>query len=112
MAKKADTRYRVEAGRSHPLGAVPDVDGVNFSLYAADATAVTLLLFDACDSPQPIETIVLDPIVNRTFQFWHVYVRGVTPGLHYAYRVDGPRDLSESGHRYSPNKVLIDPYTR
>jgi glycogen operon protein len=112
MTERIDTRYRVEPGRSHPLGAVPDADGVNFSLYAADATAVTLLLFETCDSPQPIETIALDPMVNRTFQLWHVYVRGAKPGLHYAYRVDGPRDLTGSGHRYNPNKVLIDPYAR
>jgi isoamylase len=112
MTKTTDTRYRVEAGRSHPLGAVPDPAGVNFCLYAADATAVTLLLFDAADSPKPMDTIELDPVVNRTFQLWHVYVRGATPGLHYAYRVDGPRDLHGAGHRYNPNKVLLDPYAR
>jgi len=112
MTESADTKYRVEAGRSHPLGAIPDADGVNFSLYAADATAVTLLLFDAADSVKPIDTIELDPAVNQTFQFWHAYVRGATPGLHYAYRVDGPRDLSGSGHRYNPNKILLDPYAR
>ena len=112
MTERTDTRYRVEAGRSHPLGAVPDADGVNFSLYAADATAVTLLLFDASDSSKPIETIELDPMVNRTFQFWHAYVRGATPGLHYVYRVDGPGDLHGSGYRYNRNKILLDPYAR
>ncbi len=112
MTKRTDVKYRVEVGRSHPLGAVPDTNGVNFSLYAAEATAVTLLLFDAHDSPQPIEIIELDPFVHRRFQFWHVYVRGATPGLHYAYRVDGPRDLTGSGHRYNPNKVLVDPYAK
>jgi isoamylase len=71
-----------------------------------------LLLFDTFDSPVPIETIKLDPKVNKTFQLWHAYVRGATPGLHYAYRVDGPRDLHGSGHRYNPNKVLLDPYAR
>ena len=112
MAQGTDAKYRIEAGRSHPLGAAADASGVNFSIYAADASAVTLLLFDASDSPEPIETIALDPEVNRTFQFWHVYVRGAIPGLHYAYRVDGPRDLTGSGDRYNVNKVLIDPYAR
>ena len=112
MARKTDTRFRIEVGRPHPLGAVPDAGGVNFSVYAADANAVTLLLFDAWDSPVPIEVIELDPKVNRTFQFWHVYVAGATSGLHYAYRVDGPRDLSGSGDRYNPAKVLIDPYAK
>ncbi len=112
MATKTDTRFRIETGRAHPLGAVPDAEGVNFSVYAADATAVTLLLFDAWDSPAPIDVINLDPEVNRTFQFWHVYVGGATAGLHYAYRVDGPRDLAGSGDRYNPDKVLIDPYAK
>lgn len=112
MAEQADAKYRVEAGRSHPLGAVPDADGINFSLYAGDATGVTLLLFDSADSPKPIETIELDPVVNKTFQLWHAYVRGATPGLHYAYRVNGPQDLTGSGHRYNSHKVLVDPYTR
>src|SRR5207237_8062760 len=31
---------------------------------------------------------------------------------HYAYRVDGPRDLHGRGFRFNPNKVLIDPYAR
>jgi isoamylase len=112
MAENIDTRFRVEAGRAHPLGAVPDATGVNFCLYAADATAVTLLLFDACNSPTPLQVIELDPLSNRTFQFWHVYVREAAPGLHYAYRLDGPKDLRGSGHRYNPNKVLLDPYAR
>ena len=112
MAKSTNTRFRIEAGRPHPLGASPDAGGVDFSVYAADANAVTLLLFDTWNSPVPIEVIELDPEVNRTFQFWHVYVGGATPGLHYAYRVDGPRDLTGSGHRYNPNKVLIDPYAK
>ncbi|MEW8625583.1 MAG: glycogen debranching protein GlgX, partial [Candidatus Thiodiazotropha sp.] len=30
---------------------------------------------------------------------------------HYAYRVDGPQD-GEAGHRFNPNKVLIDPYAK
>ena len=110
MAKSTDTRFRIEAGRPHPLGAVPDAGGVNFSVYAGDASAVTLLLFDAWDSPAPIEVIELDPKVSRTFGFWHVYVGGAVPGLHYAYRADGPRDPSASGDRYNPEKVLIDPY--
>jgi glycogen operon protein len=110
MARSSGAPYQIEAGRSHPLGAVVDARGANFSLYAGDARAVTLLLFDAHDSPKPVAAIELDPKVNRTFQFWHVYVHGATPGLHYAYRVDGPAGLSESGHRYNPNKVLVDPY--
>jgi glycogen operon protein len=105
----------VEAGRAHPPGATPDAGGVNFSLFADEATGVTLLLFAAGDAPQPAQAIPLDPAVNRTFGFWHVRVNGLGPGAHYAYRVDGPRgadDLRRYGRRFDPGKVLVDPYAR
>src|SRR5581483_10434691 len=70
-----------------------------------------LLLFGAHDTPRPSQVITLDPFVNKTFHFWHVFVRGLPTGSHYAYRVDGPFDES-AGHRFNRNKVLIDPYAR
>ena len=84
--------FAVEAGSSHPLGAIPSPSGVNFSLVSANATGVELLLFSAHDSLEPFQTIRFDPYVNKTFHFWHVFVRGLKPGTHYAYRVDGPSD--------------------
>lgn len=98
-------------GSPHPLGATPDAAGVNFSLFSENATGVELLLFRRHDDPSPFQTIRLDPYLNKTFHFWHVYVNGLGPGTHYAYRVDGPRNLS-AGDRFNPNKVLIDPYAK
>ena len=108
----AARRFTVRTGRPHPLGATPDAEGANFALFTRHATSVELLLFERHDSPKPVKTIQLDPSVNRTFYFWHIYVNGVTPGMCYAYRVDGPGDLHGAGHRFNPNKVLIDPYGR
>jgi isoamylase len=84
---------------------------VNFSLSADDANSVQLQLFEKHDDRE-VQTVVLDPTVNKTFHFWHIYVEKLAPGVHYAYRVDGPKDLHSAGHRYNPNKVLIDPYAR
>ncbi|HEY9708713.1 MAG TPA: hypothetical protein V6D48_10965, partial [Oculatellaceae cyanobacterium] len=108
----ATTTYQVESGRSHPLGAVPDKDGVNFSIFSEHATSVELLLFDEHDDPEPIQIIQLNPRINKTFHFWHVYVRGLKPRAHYAYRVDGHQDLHRVGHRFNKNKLLIDPYAK
>jgi len=102
---------QTEKGSPHPLGATPVRQGVNFSLFSSSATAVELLLFKRHDDPKPYQTIQLDPNVNKTFHFWHVYVKGLSPGTHYAYRVDGPPDVS-AGHRFNPKKVLIDPYAK
>jgi glycogen operon protein len=101
----------ISAGRPHPLGATIDNGGVNFAVYAENATSVELLLFDAADDPKPAQTITLDPTKNRTFHVWHVHVGGVGASQVYGYRVDGPIDPSQ-GHRFNRNKVLVDPYSR
>jgi glycogen operon protein len=99
------------AGSPHPLGATLLPEGVNFSLFSGNATGVELLLFAGHDAPQPFETIRLDPFVNKTFHFWHVFVKGLLPGAHYAFRVYGPFDPG-AGQRFNPRKVLLDPYAR
>ncbi|MBI4647028.1 MAG: glycogen debranching protein GlgX [Bacteroidia bacterium] len=103
--------YKTKPGKPHPLGATPDKKGVNFSVFSRNATDIELLLFDEHDDLDPVQIIALDPKVNKTFFFWHIYVEGLKPGIHYAYRVDGPWDLS-LGHRFNKHKVLIDPYSR
>ncbi len=109
MAKKVN--IVVEKGIAHPLGATPDANGVNFSIFTENATGVELCLFDKHDDIHPSMTIKLDPKVNRTFHFWHAYVRGIGAGTHYAYRIDGIYD-PEQGHLFNRNKVVIDPYAR
>src|SRR5262249_19739297 len=85
--------------------------GVNFSLYSRTATSVELLLFDREDDPRPSRMIPVDPVANRTYHYWHVFVPGVRPGQIYGYRVGGPA-LPERGLRFDFNKVLLDPYGR
>jgi isoamylase len=96
---------------AHPLGATVDKEGVNFSVFSRNATAVELLLFNKHDDVQPFQIIKLEPQVNQTFFFWHVYVKGLKAGALYAYRVDGPQDLHGRGFRFDRNRVLIDPYS-
>ncbi|MDQ7949659.1 MAG: glycogen debranching enzyme GlgX, partial [Pedobacter sp.] len=95
-------------GKPYPLGATWDGKGVNFALYANHATKVELCLFDPENNDTATETIT---IAERTRQIWHVYIPGLKPGQCYGYRVHGPYDPNE-GHRYNPNKMLIDPYAK
>jgi isoamylase len=108
--KKKSPGYAHRPGLAHPLGATPDKNGVNFTVFSRNATGVELLLFEKHDDVAPVQVIKLDPEFNRKFFFWHVYVEGLRPGAHYAYRVDGPQDLHGKGFRFNRNKVLIDPY--
>ncbi|MBD2309320.1 glycogen debranching protein GlgX [Chroococcidiopsis sp. FACHB-1243] len=107
----AKTKYQLEPGCQHPLGATPNSEGVNFAIFSEHATSVELLLFENHDDLEPAQIIQLDPRVNKTFHFWHVYVRGLKPCTYYAYRVGGSQDI-QAGHHFNENKVLLDPYAK
>lgn len=92
-------------GRPYPLGATYDGRGINFALFSDNAHGVELCLFDANDKEQRIK---LD---ERTHNHWHIYIPGLLPGQRYGYRVYGPYE-PENGHRFNPNKLLIDPYAK
>jgi isoamylase len=93
-------------GRPYPLGATWDGNGVNFALYSENATGVELCLFDQ----ETGEEIRIE-VKERTHRVWHVFVAEVKPGQLYGYRVHGPYE-PQHGHRFNPNKVLLDPYAK
>lgn len=99
---------RVWPGRSYPLGATWDGEGVNFALFSENATGVDLCLFDHPDQAQESHRI---PLTERTDQVWHAYLPEVRPGQLYGYRVAGPYE-PQAGHRFNPSKLLIDPYAK
>ena len=103
------SQLRVTDGQSHPVGATVRDGGVNFCLYAKDATHVELLLFQNAAASQPAQVVALDPVRNRSYDYWHVFVDGVGEGQLYGFRVAGPDDLA-NGYRFDPQKLLIDPY--
>jgi glycogen operon protein len=84
---------------------------VNFSIFSRDASGVELLPFDRKDDARPARVIHIDPVSNRTYHYWHVFVPGVQPGQLYAYRVQGPFEPA-GGLRFDPSKILLDPYGR
>ena len=99
---------KVWPGKPYPLGAIWDGKGVNFALFSEQATRVELCLFDSADAAHEHERITL---TERTDQVWHAYLPEVLPGQLYGYRVHGPYE-PRNGHRFNPNKMLLDPYAR
>ena len=99
--------------------------GVNFGVYSMNATRMELLLFDDPESEQPTRKFEM----VRQGDVWNLYVEGVGVGQHYGYVAWGPNweyeeswrpgkidgfvaDVDTAGHRFNPNKLLIDPYAK
>nr|WP_188699278.1 glycogen debranching protein GlgX [Bowmanella pacifica] len=97
----------VTTGLPKPLGATLTASGCNFAVHAPNAEAVVLCLFHS-DTEEPLLEVDLPA---RTGKIWHGHVEGLQPGQLYGYRVRGPSVL-ETGHCFSPQKLLIDPYAR
>ena len=106
----AKPHYELSSGDWNQGGATPQPEGVNFCVFTRFAERVELLLFDRPDSEAPFQVVDLDPGANRTFFFWHVFVKGLPSGTYYCWRVDGPSDIEQTGCRFNPNKALIDPW--
>ena len=95
----------IREGLPHPRGATWDGKGTNFAIFSAHATKVEVCLFDE-NGEKELERIELPEYTN---QIWHGYIPDVQPRAIYGYRVHGPYE-PEAGHRFNPNKLLLDPY--
>jgi len=94
-------------GKSYPLGASWDGFGVNFAVFSAHAERIELCIFDAAGRR---EMTRLD-LPDCTDEVFHGYLPDAAPGLVYGYRAYGPYQ-PEAGHRFNPNKLLLDPYAK
>ncbi len=98
---------KLDPGHSMPLGAhVLDL-GVNFAVFSEHATRIELCIFDATGE---IELKRFD-LCGPEDAVFHGFLSGVHAGLVYGYRAHGPY-APERGHRFNPNKLLLDPYAR
>src|SRR3712207_5397417 len=107
VASRAARKSTVREGRPYPLGATWDGLGVNFALFSANAAKVELCLFDE-EGQVELERIELPEYTNEV---WHGYLPDARPGTVYGYRVHGPYEPAQ-GHRFNPNKLLLDPYAK
>ncbi|WP_395942885.1 glycogen debranching protein GlgX [Brevundimonas sp.] len=98
---------RLLPGSPYPLGATFDGLGVNFAVFSAHAEQIDLCVFD----PSGKREVARLPLPEWTDEVWHGYLPDARPGLLYGLRAHGPY-APEEGHRFNPNKLLIDPYAR
>ena len=103
MIKKR--KFALGEGLPYPRGASWNGQGTNFAIFSANATKVELCLFDN-QGAEELHRIELPEFTN---QIWHGYLADIGPGTVYGYRVYGPYE-PQRGHRFNPNKLLLDPY--
>jgi isoamylase len=103
----AINKARIREGLPHPRGATWQGKGVNFALFSAHATRVELCLFDETGEREKARI----DLPEYTDEIWHGYVSDLHPGAIYGYRVHGPYEPC-SGHRFNPNKLVLDPYAQ
>ncbi len=87
-----------------PLGVTPRHGGVDVAVFSAHADSIDLCTFDASDR----ETGRF-ALADRTGDVLHGFIAGIAPGTLYGLRAHG-RFAPAEGHRFNPNKLLLDPY--
>ena len=97
----------LEAGNPWPLGATLTKAGVNFAVFSAHATRIELCLYDR-DGVRELARVALPAYSDGV---WHGLLPGAGAGLVYGLRAHGPQDAAR-GHRFNPDKLLLDPYAR
>jgi glycogen operon protein len=102
-------------GRAWPLGAraacegrpEDGPEGLNFAVWAPDASALELCLFD--DDGR--EELCRLPLPACSEGVWHGFLPGAGPGLVYGLRAHGPW-APQQGHWFNPAKLLLDPWAQ
>jgi len=102
--------FQVRYGHPLPYGATPLPEGVNFSIFSANATACTLVLIGK--GSEKIAGEIPFPPEFRLGEIWAMAVLDIDPALYeYGYRFDGPHDPRD-GFVFDPTKIVLDPYCR
>ncbi len=89
---------------SEPLGVTLTAGGVNVAVFSRHATKIEFCLFNGKSETR-------FALTQRLGDVWFDHVEGVKAGARYGLRAYGPYE-PERGHRFNPNKLLIDPYAR
>ncbi len=119
---------------SRSLGARLDAhsESVSFAVHSENASRIELWIYAGPREPMPIERVVLTREEggdwSTTVSVPTLRAEGAREAIYYGYRAWGPNwpfdpawapgaragflaDVDDGGHRFNPNKLLVDPYT-
>ncbi|MFN9968177.1 MAG: glycogen debranching enzyme GlgX, partial [Lysobacteraceae bacterium] len=106
-AVTAAPRRTLLPGLHAPLGAHLRDNGVDGAVASQRAKRIELCVFSD-DGTRELERLPLHAGEDGVF---HGRLEGAGPGLVYGFRAHG-RYQPESGYRFNPAKLLLDPYAR
>lgn len=89
------------------MGAQVRDGGINVAVFSQHAEKIELCVFDAGGQCE-LKRFLLNGPDDGVFSG---FLPGEGAGLVYGFRAYGPY-LPEAGHRFNPNKLLLDPYAR
>ncbi len=98
------TAHPLGPGAPEPLGVTPVEGGVDVAVFSAHAEAIDFCLFDETGNRE----LARLTLPERTGDVFHGHVAGVGLGARYGLRAHGPY-APEQGHRFDPDKLLVDP---
>ncbi|MGN1394277.1 MAG: glycogen debranching protein GlgX [Succinivibrionaceae bacterium] len=102
----SNNKFMLKSGSEAPLGALLLDGGCNFSVWAPEASGVTIVLFTTEE-----EEICRIPLKCKINGIWYGFITGVEAGQLYAYSVDG-KNSPKDGVVFDSSKLLIDPYAK
>jgi glycogen operon protein len=92
-------------GAHQHLGATWTPTATNFAVWAPEATALWVCLFDDHGNETRHQ------LTEHTLGVWNGRIPDVPVGQRYGFRADGPWDPAH-GLRFNPHQLLLDPYAR
>ncbi len=106
-----NTDFEITRGFAQPFGATLLRGGINFSVFSPNARIISLVIFDRCAATSVLE-FPLDPVINRTGNVWHIFIKGLDTDIRYGYRAICDKKKSKSNPLCRQDIVLLDPYAR
>jgi isoamylase len=101
------TSFILQEGFCDPLGASLVPGGVNFAVFSEHALRIELCVFDTSGHNELQRFNLAGP----RYGIFSGLLKNAEPGLIYGLRAHGAFTPA-CGHRFNPNKILLDPYAR
>jgi len=94
-------------GKTSPLGASINSNGINFAVYAPLAKQLYVCLFDSSGHTEVLKLAMN----NNEGGIWSLFITPLPAGTLYGYRAEGEYQ-PKKGLYFNSQKLLIDPYAK